>query len=181
MSRASLVIPLAVFIALAVVLYAGFKLNDPHELPSALLNKPFPKFSLPALDNPAQQINEGALRGKIHLVNVWGTWCPTCASEHPELMRIAREEGIPILGVDYKDDAALARQWIQTRGNPYAVTVIDERGTLGLDLGVYGAPETFLVDAQGVIRYKLIGDVNRRRWANDLKPHIEALRGAAGS
>lgn len=181
MSRASLVIPLVVFLLLAAVLYAGFSLNDPHVLPSALLNKPFPKFSLPSLDHPDQRIDEGALRGQIHLVNVWGTWCPTCASEHPELLRISREEGVPILGINYKDEAALAQQWIQTRGNPYAMSVVDQDGKLGLDLGVYGAPETFLVDAQGVIRYKLIGDVNPRRWASDLAPQIANLRRPAGS
>ena len=181
MNRASLLIPLVVFVLLAGVLYAGFSLNDPHVLPSALVGKPFPKFSLPALDNPGQQINEGVMRGRIHLVNVWGTWCPTCASEHPELLRISREERVPILGIDYKDDVEQARQWIQERGNPYAITVVDQEGTLGLDLGVYGAPETFLVDARGVIRFKLIGDVNPRRWAADLGPEIAKLKREAGS
>ena len=181
MSRASLLVPLVVFVLLAGVLYAGFSLNDPHVLPSALINKPLPKFSLPSLTDPTRRIDEGALKGRIHLVNVWGTWCPTCATEHPELLRISREEGVPILGVDYKDDTEQARQWLQTRGNPYAITVVDQDGTLGLDLGVYGAPETFLVDAHGVIRFKLIGDVNPRRWAADLEPQIAALRREGGS
>lgn len=186
MSRASLFIPLTVFVLLAVVLYAGFGLNDAHVLPSALLNKPFPKFSLPRLDAstsplPAQQVSEAAVKGSVHLVNVWGTWCPTCAAEHPTLMRLAQEEGMAIIGVDYKDDAEAARAWLQQRGNPYTITVVDAEGTLGLDLGVYGAPETFLVDAAGVIRFKWVGDMNERVWREQFKPRLAAIRSASRS
>lgn len=176
MSRKSLFIPLGAFLLLATLLYAGFSLRDPHQLPSALIGKPFPKFSLPDLLTE-QPLDQSLLLGQVHLVNVWATWCPTCKAEHGELMRLAKEEGLRIVGINYKDDAQAARRWLQQYGDPYVINVVDADGRLGVDLGVYGAPESFLVDAQGVIRYKIVGDVNRRRWDNELKPALVALRG----
>jgi cytochrome c biogenesis protein CcmG/thiol:disulfide interchange protein DsbE len=176
-SRWSLFIPLAAFIVLSVLLYAGFFMNDPHDLPSALIGKPFPDFDLPGLgDGGADKRYTAAdVRGRVSLVNVWATWCPTCRAEHAELLRIGRSAGVPIIGINYKDDPAAARRWLAQYGNPYRFNIVDEDGRLGVDLGVYGAPETFLVDASGTIVYKRVGDVNRRVWEDEIQPRIEAL------
>jgi cytochrome c biogenesis protein CcmG/thiol:disulfide interchange protein DsbE len=171
-NRASLFVPLAVFAVLAILFWVGLGREDPHKLPSALLDQPFPAFSLPRLDSPSQLANQDALRGQVHLVNV----CPTCKAEHAYLNELAQREKIAIVGVNYKDDPAEAAVWIQRFGNPYVWTVIDADGKLGVDLGVYGAPETFLVDAQGVIRFKWVGDVNERVWNDELKPRLLALQ-----
>ena len=181
MSRASLFVPLGVF-ALLLALFVPKLLDDsdPRVLPSALLDQPFPAFSLPRLDAPGALADQTQLRGRVHLVNVWATWCPTCKAEHEQLVRIAAQEKIAIVGVNYKDDPAAAAEWIQRFGNPYVWTVVDADGVLGVDLGVYGAPETFLVDAQGIIRFKWVGDVNERVWKDELRPRLTALqRGAS--
>ena len=175
MSRASLFIPLAVFVVLVGFLYVAFSFEDKHRLPSALLNQPFPEFSLPKL-MVAEQATQRDLQGTITLVNVWGTWCPTCRAEHDKLLEIASAERLRIVGVNYKDDPAKAQQWLATLGNPYVWTVVDREGRLGIDLGVYGAPESFLVDASGMIRFKWVGDVNDRVWANEFKPRLDELR-----
>ncbi|HET6473549.1 MAG TPA: DsbE family thiol:disulfide interchange protein [Pseudomonadales bacterium] len=177
MSRASLFVPLAAFIVIAGLLYAGFSLNDPHVLPSALIGKPFPAFDLPALDDgaDARRFSAADVRGPA-LVNVWATWCPTCRAEHEELLRIHRETGLPIIGVNYKDDSAQARDWLRRLGNPYVFNIVDATGSLGVDLGVYGAPETFLVDASGTIVYKRVGDVNPAVWEREIKPQVDALK-----
>ncbi len=186
MSRASLFIPLSAFIVIVALLYAGFSLNDPHLLPSALIGKPFPAFDLPVLGDA--QASEGTaaagghdrratqadVRGPV-LVNVWATWCPTCRAEHAELLRIHRESGLRIIGINYKDDPVAARAWLAKFGNPYEFNIVDMDGTLGVDLGVYGAPETFLVDASGTIVYKRVSDVNRRVWQREIKPRVDAL------
>jgi len=180
-SRASLFVPLAAFVVIAGLLYAGFSLNDPHVLPSALIGKPFPAFDLPALGDATdstQRYTAADVRGPA-LVNVWATWCPTCRAEHEELLRIHRETGLPIIGVNYKDDSAQARDWLQRLGNPYVFNIVDSTGSLGVDLGVYGAPETFLVDASGTIVYKRVGDVNRIVWMREIKPHVDALKAEA--
>jgi len=180
-NRASLFVPLAAFVVIAGLLYAGFSLNDPHVLPSALIGKPFPAFDLPALgdgSDATHRYTAADVRGPA-LVNVWATWCPTCRAEHAELLRIHRETGLPIIGVNYKDDSAQARDWLQQLGNPYAFNIVDSDGSLGVDLGVYGAPETFLVDASGTIVYKRVGDVNRSVWESEIKPHVEALQAGA--
>ena len=180
MSRASLFVPLAAFVVIVALLYAGFSLNDPHLLPSALIGKPFPAFDLPTLgDGPAEgkRLTEADIRGPV-LVNVWATWCPTCRAEHEELLRIHKETGLPIIGVNYKDNPAQARAWLAQLGNPYTFNIVDADGALGVDLGVYGAPESFLVDASGTIVYKRVGDVNRAIWERELKPHIDALTNA---
>jgi cytochrome c biogenesis protein CcmG/thiol:disulfide interchange protein DsbE len=176
-SRASLFIPLGGFVILSALLYAGFFMNDPHDLPSALIGKPFPAFDLPALDGATRR-GVDDVRGRVSLVNVWATWCPTCRAEHAELLRIGKEAGVPIIGINYKDDPVKARQWLARYGNPYRFNIVDQDGRLGVELGVYGAPETFLVDASGTIVYKRVGEVNRRVWENEIRPRIEAL-GAA--
>lgn len=177
MSRASLFVPLGAFIILAALLYAGFFLNDPHDLPSALIGKPFPAFDLPGLnDTPKPRYTAKDIRGRVMLVNVWATWCPTCRAEHEELLNIGKANDVAIIGINYKDDANQARQWLERLGNPYEFNIVDQDGRLGVDLGVYGAPETFLVDANGTVVYKRVGEVNRAVWERELKPRVDALQ-----
>lgn len=166
MNRLKLFLPLVVFVALAIFLMRGLKL-DPGAMPSALLNKPWPVFSLPALGSD-KTISESDLRGQKSLVNIWATWCITCRVEHPFLMSL-KQQGITVYGVSYKDKREDALQWLQEKGNPYQFTIIDAEGKLGIDLGVFGAPETYFVDSKGIIRYKYIGDLNERIWNEKLK------------
>ena len=175
MSRASLFVPLVVFVLLCVLLYFGFSLEDPHRLPSALVGQPFPSFDLPVLSDEAKRADETVFDGRVSLVNVWATWCPTCKAEHGELMRIRKETGLPIIGINYKDDPVAARRWLEQYGDPYELNVVDVDGRLGIDLGVYGAPESFIVDADGTIVYKRVGDVNRRIWEDDMAPVVASL------
>ena len=180
MNRARLFVPATVFAVLAVVLYLGFTLRDPTLLPSALLDKPFPDFNLPLLSaEPGERASRSSLLGEIRLVNVWATWCPTCLAEHGELLSIRAEHGLSIVGISYKDNPGDARAWLVRYGDPYDFNVVDAKGDLGVDLGVYGAPETFLVDPQGVIRYKHVGAVNADVWRDQLAPRVRALRTSA--
>jgi len=176
MSRASLFVPVGVFLVVIGVGYVGFSLNDPHELPSALLGKPFPEFQAPLLAEPDRTVARDDLLGQPVLVNVWATWCPTCKAEHDELLRIRRNTGLRIVGVNYKDDAAKARRWLQAYGNPYDMVIQDPDGSLGVELGVYGAPESFLLNADGVILYKRVGDINPRIWRDELGPLVAQVQ-----
>ena len=174
MRDAKRLLPLAAFVVLVAVLYAGFSLRDPHMLPSALLDRPFPHFDLPRLAEPARA-SRSDLLGAPRLVNVWATWCPTCLAEHAELLRIGAETGLSIVGINYKDDRAEAVAWLNRHGNPYDFNIVDASGDLGVELGVYGAPETFLVDAQGVVRLKHVGAVTAAIWRSDFAPALSAL------
>jgi cytochrome c biogenesis protein CcmG, thiol:disulfide interchange protein DsbE len=175
MARASLFVPLGVFLLIVIVGFAGFSLNDPHQLPSALLGKPFPEFSAPVLGDPERRVDRAELVGAPVLVNVWATWCPTCKAEHDELLRIRDTSGIRIVGVNYKDDPAKAMDWLVRFGNPYDLVIEDRDGMLGVELGVYGAPETFLLDADGQVVYKRVGDINARIWRDELGPLVRGL------
>lgn len=175
MSRLRLFVPLALFALIVGFGYAGFKLNDPHELPSALLNKPFPEFSGARLLNPEQQASKADLLGTPVLVNVWATWCPTCRAEHEQLNKLKTEAGLRIVGVNYKDDPVKARRWLAELGNPYEFNVQDLDGSIGVELGVYGAPESFLLNADGVIVYKRVGDVNERIWRDEIAPLLAQM------
>ncbi len=172
----SLLIPLGVFIVLVVFLALGFQLRDPHLLPSALIDKPFPEFQLKDLHQTAVTRTRDELLGQVSLVNVWGTWCPNCVIEHPELLRISREEDVPLYGVNYNDDSAKAIAWLARHEDPYVYSIVDDKGTLAIDLGVYGAPETFVVDHAGVIRFRHVGAVTREVWQQELLPVVEYLR-----
>lgn len=163
MPRLLLFIPLALFIVLGLFLWKGLSI-DPRELPSALLNKPFPAFQLEALSDKSRILVKADFLGKPVLVNVWATWCPSCRKEHTQLLAIAAENKIPIIGLNYKDDRDAALAWLQQLGNPYIVNIFDERGMLGLDLGVYGAPETYLLDAEGIVRHRHVGVVTAETW-----------------
>jgi cytochrome c biogenesis protein CcmG, thiol:disulfide interchange protein DsbE len=172
MKRLILLLPLAIFLGVAVFLYRGLFL-DPSELPSALIGKPFPAFSLPAVQGGGT-LTEGDLKGKPALVNVWATWCVACRAEHPVLNKLA-ELGVNIHGVNYKDDNADALKWLKEFHDPYQLNIDDARGSLGLDLGVYGAPETFLVDKEGIIRHKYVGVIDERVWREQLAPLYQQL------
>ncbi len=177
--RLLLFIPLAVFVVLGVLFWRGLSL-DPNYMPSALLNKPVPEFDLPLLkaqENPEglARANQNNLKGQVSLLNVWATWCITCREEHEFLVTL-KQAGVPIFGINYKDQDADAEAWLARLHNPYVFSVVDSEGHLGLDLGVYGAPETYVVDKQGIIRYKHIGDVNKQVWESTLKPIMEKLQ-----
>lgn len=177
MKRLILLLPLAIFLGVAVFLYRGLFL-DPAELPSALIGKPFPAFSLPAVDG-SRTLSEADLKGKPALVNVWGTWCISCRVEHPVLNKLS-QMGVTIHGVNYKDDNAAALKWLKEFHNPYQLDIRDEQGSLGLDLGVYGAPETFLIDKDGIIRHKFVGVIDEVVWREQLAPLYQALVDEAG-
>lgn len=172
MKRVWLALPLLVFLGLGVVLYRGLYL-DPTTLPSALIGQPFPDFQLSSVQD-GRPLGREVLLGRPALVNVWGTWCVACREEHPTLTRLAAA-GVVIHGVNYKDDNAAAKAWLHGLGNPYQINISDPQGSLGLDLGVYGAPETFLIDAQGVIRYKHVGILDEQVWRDQLAPRYQAL------
>ncbi|MDG9882754.1 DsbE family thiol:disulfide interchange protein [Pseudomonas putida CSV86] len=172
MKRWIMVVPLAVFLLVAVFLYRGLYL-DPAELPSAMIGKPFPAFSLANVQGD-RTLTEADLKGKPALVNVWATWCISCKVEHPVLNKLA-QQGVNIYGVNYKDDNAAALKWLAEFHNPYQMDIRDEQGTLGLDLGVYGAPETFFIDAKGVIRDKYVGVIDETVWREKLAPVYQGL------
>lgn len=180
MSVRSLLIPLGIFVVLVIALGAGFTLRDPHLLPSQMIDKPFPQFKLAALNDPHRTLTRQDIKGKVALVNVWATWCPNCEMENPEMLRIAKDVGIPIYGIDYNDDPAKAVQWLKENGDPYRFNIVDDRGTLGINLGVYGAPETFIVDANGVIQHRHVGPIDREIFENELLPIIKHLQRQAG-
>ncbi|QDD88774.1 DsbE family thiol:disulfide interchange protein [Pseudomonas oryzihabitans] len=170
--RLLLCLPLLAFLVLAGFLYRGLY-RDPQVLPSALVGQPFPAFSLPGVLDE-QLISRQDLLGRPALVNVWGTWCVACREEHPLLNRL-KAQGVVIHGVNYKDDNASARRWLAKFHDPYRLDIRDDEGRLGLDLGVYGAPETFLIDAQGIVRYRHVGVVDQRVWDEELGPRYQAL------
>lgn len=170
--RLKLFVPLILFVVLALFLFRGLEL-DPKELPSALIDRPLPEFRLPSLGQD-RLLSRADVTGQVGLFNVWATWCVSCRVEHPYLHRLA-EMGVPIIGINYKDDDADAMRWLAELGDPYQLNIVDAQGTLGLDLGVYGAPETYLVDAQGLIRYRHVGIVDERVWDTILKPLYDEL------
>ena len=162
--RLLLFIPLLIAIGLGVFLLKGLSLN-PQELPSALIGKPFPQFEIASLQDPDRMLSRNDLLGQPSLVNVWATWCPSCKIEHPQLLDIAKNEGVKIFGINYKDERGAAKVWLTQYENPYALNIYDKEGRLGFDLGVYGAPETYVLDADGIIRYRHAGPVDINTWA----------------
>ena len=175
--RLGLVLPLALFVALAVALAAGLGL-DPGRVPSPLIGKPAPAFSLPRLHQPEQRLTTADLLGRVSLLNVWATWCVGCREEHPLLLEIARETGVAIYGLNYKDQYKEALAWLARHGDPYVASGYDADGRAGIDLGVYGLPETFVLDARGAIAYKHIGPLTREVWQRDIAPLLDKLASA---
>ena len=167
-------LPLILVIALGVVLYRGLSLN-PQEVPSALVGQTVPEFSLTTLNDPTKIVTSADLVGDIVLINVWATWCPTCKYEHPYLVDVAKNPKVKLYGLNYKDDRAAGQQWLIDYEDPYVFSIFDEEGSLGLDLGVYGAPETFVIDHHGVIRKRYAGAIDTRIWRAEFEPLIEQL------
>lgn len=181
MNRKLLFIPVVLFFVLALFLFNQLLRNaggeDPTMLESALIGKKVPAFTLESLDQPGKIFDQSVLTdGKPILLNVWATWCPTCYAEHKYLNTLAAK-GIRIVGLNYKDDRTKAVGWLKDLGNPYALSLYDGNGMLGLDLGVYGAPETFLIDGEGIIRYRHAGDMNEKVWQQELLPLYKKYQG----
>jgi cytochrome c biogenesis protein CcmG/thiol:disulfide interchange protein DsbE len=195
--KAKFLVPLLLFFGLAGFLAFGLTLN-PREVPSPLIDKPAPDFSLARLDQPEQTFALKEMQGQVWLLNVWASWCVACREEHPVLVRMAEQKIVPVVGLNYKEvrgDGAInargmalevetgmaierARTWLRDHGNPYVLSVLDIDGRVGIDFGVYGVPETFLIDRDGRIRYKHIGPITPTALQNVLIPKIEELRRA---
>jgi cytochrome c biogenesis protein CcmG/thiol:disulfide interchange protein DsbE len=172
-------LPLFAFLALAVLLAAGVLRNsgkDTSAIPSPLIGKPAPAFSLPVLGDPSRKIGNADLLGRPYLLNVWGSWCPACRDEHPVITDLAASGAVRVIGYDYKDTTEDAQRWLQQFGNPYDLVIADEDGRAALDWGIYGAPETFLVDAEGVVRWKFIGPITPGVVRDQLMPELEKLK-----
>ena len=168
-------IPLAVFIVLVIFLAIGLT-RDPHEIPSPLIGKPAPSFSAPILQAPEKQFSAKDMLGQVWLLNTWASWCVACRQEHPILMEFAKTKTLPIIGLDYKDKDADGLKWLARYGNPYDKTITDKDGRIGIDFGVYGVPESFLIDKAGVIRYKQIGPITDETLRDKILPLIRELQ-----
>lgn len=173
-------LPLVLFIALAVLLGIGLTL-DPKKVPSALIDKPAPAFTLPLLHASNQTFSPEDFKGRVWMLNVWATWCVSCRAEHEVLNQIAQLGLVDIVGLNYKDETEPARAWLGTLGNPYKINVEDKEGRVAIDWGVYGTPETFLVDAKGIIRYKQIGPVTVDAWLKELQPRVLKYKAEASA
>ena len=167
-------IPLGIFAILIGFLAMGLGLK-PHEIPSPLINKPAPAFSLPLLDDPQQKLATQDLRGKVWILNVWASWCVACRIEHPLLVEFSKTATVPLYGLNYKDKRDDAMRWLANFGNPYTRSLSDTEGLVGIDFGVYGVPETFIIDKEGVIRMKQIGPVTPEVLRDDILPLLKKL------
>jgi cytochrome c biogenesis protein CcmG/thiol:disulfide interchange protein DsbE len=173
MNKFKFYIPVIGFALLALVMWRGLYL-DPKELPSMLIDKPLPDFQMTTVEGAA--ITKADLPNEMFLLNVWGSYCLPCLIEHPTLMRLTESDQIPVVGVNYRDKQALALNWLDDNGNPFQFSILDEDGRFGIDLGVYGAPETFLVDSEGVIRLRHVSVLDEQVWADKFLPAIEQLK-----
>jgi cytochrome c biogenesis protein CcmG/thiol:disulfide interchange protein DsbE len=168
------IVPLIIFVSLGLLLAYGLKL-DPRRIPSPLIGKPLPAFSLTTVADPARKVSRDDLHGRVYLLSVWASWCVACREEHPLLNELTSRKAVTIIGLNYKDKREDALRWLGALGNPYELSLSDQDGRLGIDLGVYGVPETFLIDKQGVIRYKQIGPMTPDVWEQKLAPLIKEL------
>ena len=168
--------PVFLLLGVLVLFFFGLR-NDPRKLPSSLINKPLPAFSLPALQDASRTIDSKNYLGQVWILNVWASWCVACRQEHDFLLTLAQEKTIPIVGLNYKDEPAAARRWLREMGgDPYEVSAVDQLGQMGIDLGVYGVPETFLIDAKGHVIYRFTGAVNEVAFQTDFRPLIQKAR-----
>jgi cytochrome c biogenesis protein CcmG/thiol:disulfide interchange protein DsbE len=171
-------VPIALFAALIAVFFVGLG-RDKETIPSPLIGKAAPVFELARLDDPARTIGTKDFAGKPYLLNVWATWCVGCRQEHEVLLEIARRGEIPILGLNWKDERDLAQRWLRDLGNPYVANAVDDEGRVAIDWGVYGAPETFLIDASGNVAHKLVGPMSIQIWEQEFVPRIGSAAGAS--
>ena len=168
-------IPLALFVVLVAFLWVGLG-RDPREVPSPLIGKPAPAFRLAKLHAPGETLAASDLQGKVWLLNVWASWCVSCREEHPLLMQLAKANIVPVYGLEYKDEPADGRRWLAQNGDPYTASIVDRDGRVGIDYGVYGVPETFLIDKTGVIRYKQIGPITADALQRKILPLVRELQ-----
>jgi cytochrome c biogenesis protein CcmG/thiol:disulfide interchange protein DsbE len=173
--RLRFLVPLSLFVALLVLLGVGLKL-DPREVPSPFIGKPAPPFALPTVHAPEQILSAEQFQGQVSLLNVWASWCVSCRQEHPLLLELAKGGKVPIYGLNYKDQREDALGWLGRLGNPYRASAFDADGKVGIDWGVYGVPETFVIDRKGIIRYKFTGPLTREAWDKTLLPLIQKLQ-----
>lgn len=167
-------IPLALFVILVIFLAIGLG-HDPREVPSPLINKPAPAFQLAQLEDPTKTFSASEMRGKLWLLNVWASWCVACRDEHPVLLELSRSKAVPLYGLNYKDRREDGLAWLREFGNPYLLNASDIDGRVGIDYGVYGVPETYLIDREGVIRFKQIGPVTPEVVENKILPLVKEL------
>jgi len=168
-------LPLAIFIVLVAFLWVGL-FRDPREVPSPLIGKPAPDFRLAKLHAPNEMLANSDLRGTVWLLNVWASWCVSCRVEHPLLLELAQSNVVSVYGLDYKDQPDDGRAWLAQHGNPYSASIIDRDGRVGLDYGVYGVPETFLIDKSGIVRYKQIGPLTAEALKEKILPMVRELQ-----
>lgn len=176
MKRWPFIAPLAIFAVLLPFLGAGLKL-DPREVPSPLIGKTAPAFALTALHDPMQTIAREDMAGKAWLLNVWASWCSACREEHAALLEFSQRGGVPVIGLNYKDSRPQAQAWLARFGNPYAASLFDAQGEVGIDFGVYGVPETFVIDRQGVVRFKHVGPITPQVLRERIEPLLRQLNG----
>jgi cytochrome c biogenesis protein CcmG/thiol:disulfide interchange protein DsbE len=174
------IVPIVLIAAIGgLLVYALYLMQageySPRDIPSPLVGKPLPSFSLPSLHEPRKTITRDSLHGRVYLLNVWASWCVACRQEHPVLMAIAHRKAVPIIGLNYKDKREDALRWLTQFDDPYEASIVDADGRVGIDLGVYGVPETFVIDKAGVIRHKHIGPISERDWTEKLLPLIQQL------
>ena len=175
-SKLKFIIPLVLYLGLSAFLLFGL-FNDPKEVPSPLIDKPAPEFALPRLDDPSKIVTKESMLGKVWLMNVWSSWCVSCRQEHPMLVEIGKEGRriVPIIGLDYKDKDVDGKAFLARNGNPYDFSITDPTGEVGINFGVYGVPETFVIDKKGIIRYKQIGPITPKAWEDKMYPLIKKL------
>ena len=175
MKSLKFLIPLGAFIVLAVLLAVGLRL-DPREVPSPLIGKPVPSFTLARLEKPDATVSNADLRGKVWMLNVWASWCAACRDEHPVLVEFSKRKLVPIYGLNHKDERADGLAWLAKLGNPYETSLYDNDGRLGIDFGVYGVPETFIIDREGIIRLKHIGPITPEVFTQRIEPMLKTLQ-----
>jgi cytochrome c biogenesis protein CcmG/thiol:disulfide interchange protein DsbE len=168
------ILPLAIFLAIAFFLFRGLSL-DPRDVPSPLIGKPVPQFAMPILSDGTRTLTAAELRGKVYLLNVWGSWCVSCRVEHPVLVELAKRGAVPIYGLNWKDRQEDAVAWLARFGDPYVASGVDRDGKVAIDFGVYGAPETYLVDRDGIIRFKQTGPLTQKIIEEKIMPLVATL------
>ena len=168
-------LPLAVFLVLLAFLFVGL-FRDPREVPSPLVDKPAPSFSLAKLHQPGERLSNADMRGQVWLLNVWASWCVSCRVEHPLLVALAKADVVPVIGLAYKDKPEDGLAWLASNGDPYRMSIVDRDGRVGIDFGVYGVPETFVIDKAGVIRYKQIGPLTADALKQTILPLVRELQ-----
>jgi cytochrome c biogenesis protein CcmG/thiol:disulfide interchange protein DsbE len=173
--KVKFLIPLALFLVLAVFLGVGLT-RDPRKLPSTFIDKPAPQFTLKQVSAPEKTFSPQDMKGQVWMLNVWASWCTACRVEHPLLVEIGRSGIVPLVGLDYKDKPEDALKFLQQQGNPYALSALDLDGRVGIDFGVYGVPETFIIDKQGVIRHKQVGPITPEALEKEILPLIAKLK-----